>query len=209
VRKCTLLCLVIVLLELTFGCGQRVPFNQLTFDAGFDSLFHSISNKDTIFFENDRKTIDTFILTKTDSLLQDRINCFNCPLSARSIYRYYKQYPINYWAEEVIEGQGTGSEKTVKREVPLISVSVTSEGVNTAYISFKKFHCTIDRTLGVKSTDTIQIGDYLYTDFYAFESSNPSQLVVDKDVKTLFVSLKYGILGYKEKSGTLRRRKFN
>jgi hypothetical protein len=189
------------------SCGQNVPPEKFIFDSKFDSLFKAISHSDTMFFENSQKSIDTFVLTKIDSVITDRINCFMCPQAGKSIFRNYKQYPVNQWAEHRYENQGTSQEKSILSEATLVTISkIPDNDLNTAYLSFKNFHCSIKGSLGQSMNDTLVLNNRYFTKYYIFNSTAKSLIVNDEDVEIVFITLTEGIIAYKEKSGILRKR---
>jgi hypothetical protein len=189
--------------------AQILPPEKFVFDSKFDSLYKAISYKDTILFENSKNRIDTFVLTKADSVISNRINCFMCPRAGKSFFRNYKQYPDNYWADDEFENQGTNQEKRITREVALITITkIPDADLNTAYLSFKNFHCSIEGSLGKLLTDTLILNNNYFTSYYILYSTAESLIVDDDDVELVFITLRDGIIAYKEKSGILRRRIF-
>jgi len=171
------------------SCGHTISSDKFVYDIKFDSLYKAISNTDTFFFENSKNGIDTFILTKTDSALVNRVNCFMCTPVGKTVYRYYKQYPINYWSDTVLENQGTSQEKKVAREVPLVTIATSLDSnSNTAYISFKNFHCNIENSIGKPSIDTLRIGGNLFVNYYILKSTAKSLVVNNADVETVYLS---------------------
>lgn len=206
-----IICLSLLISSIT-GCSHSLPMERFVFDSKFDSLYKAVCSKDSIFFENSKNNIDTFILTKTDSTFFNRVNCFMCGPPGKSIFRFYKQYPINYWADSVFENQGAHLGRKTGREVQLIGISkfadkdTVDKDFNTAYLCFKNFHCSLERSLGKPSNDTLRISNHLFTNYYIFKSTAPTLVVNDTDVKTVYVSLIDGIIAYKEKSGVIRKR---
>lgn len=189
------------------SCGQTVPAEKFIFDSKFDSLYKAVSYRDTMFFENGQNRIDTFVLTKIDSSLVNKIDCFMCPRAAKSVFRKYKQYPINYWADSIYENQSTDKEKVIGREVSLVSMTKFPDvNITRVYISFKNFHSSIEGSLGQPSNDSLKINGLYFTNYYILNSTAQSLIVNDEDVEIVFVTLKDGIIAYKEKSGILRKR---
>ena len=192
---------------LFIGCREIIPPEKFIFDSKFDSLYKAVSYKDTIFFENSQNSIDTFVLTKIDSSLVNKIDYFMSPRAAKSVFRKYKQYPINYWADSIFENQGTDKEKKISKEVSLVSMIKFPDDSNTSIrVSFKNFYSSITGSLGQPSNDSFKINNRYFTNYYTLNSTAKSLIVNDEDVEIVFVTLKDGIIAYKEKSGSLRKR---
>lgn len=189
------------------GCGQTLPPEKFVFDGKFDSLYRAVTSKDTMFFENSKNATDTFVLTNVDSVVSDRIDCFMCPRAAKTVFRNYKQVPVNYWADRTVKNQGSAQEQEVKSEASLIAVTKYADvDLTTAHISFKNFQCKLTGSLGKFSKDTLRLNERVFTNYYVIDSIPESFVVNDDDVRLLFVTLKDGIVAYKEKSGIIRKR---
>jgi hypothetical protein len=197
-----------LLILLSSNCGSTLSPDNFVFDSKFDSLYKAISNTDTIFFENSNQGVDTFVLTHSDSLISDRVNCFMCRRPGKSVYRSYKQIPINYWSEPVLENEKKNETDTVA-EAHLVTITVYPiESTTSIRISFKNFRCVIEKTLGNPISDSLLIGNRSFTDYYILNSTSKSRIIKDSHVESILVTLKDGIIAYKEKSGILRKRVF-
>ncbi len=198
-------CNILIVILLVSCNGRILPKKSFVFDKQFDSLFRAISKSDTMYFENRYNGIDTFVLTKIDSITRDRVDCFMCPRSAKSIFRNYRQHTNTFQFETKID-----SSLTFKEEDALVTISIFPDSnLNTAYISFKNFRCDITKSLGSTCKDTLIINNQKITSFYVFSSTAPTLITENSDIISLMVSLNQGIIAYKEKSGILRRRLFN
>jgi hypothetical protein len=190
--------------------GQTFSPDKFIFDSKLDSLFKAVSNKDTIFFENSKNGVDTFVLTKIDSIVVNlnRTLCIMCPRSFKTVFRNYKQYPTDYWAVSTIENRGS-QQKEISKERTLITITKSPQNDSTTvHISFKNFECEIQYSLGKLLTDTLTIGDHYFSNYYILTSYAKSLILNDADVELIYVNLTEGVIAYKEKSGLLRKRIF-
>jgi hypothetical protein len=195
-----------------FGCkAQKFSQDKFLFDDKLSSLFNVVSKNDTIFFENSSNSVDTFILTKTDSVIvnPNQNFCLMCPRAVKTLFRNYRQYPINYWAQPEEESRGTKDENKISEERALITISKSPQNDSTTvHLSFKNFECEIQYNLGKLFTDTLRIGNKYFSNYYIFHSTAKSLVVNNDDVESIYVTLTDGIIAYKEKSGILRKRLF-
>jgi hypothetical protein len=195
---------------LYLGCnGQTFSKDKFIFDSKLNSFFKAITKADTIYFENNKNSIDTFILTKLDSTIvnPNQNFCLPCPMAVKTVFRNYKEYPINYWSQPKVENGNTNYE--IRDEEALISISKSPQNDSTmVHMSFKNFRCQIQFSLGKSIDDTLLIGNNFFSNYYKLNTYAKSLVINDEDVELIFVTLNDGIIAYKEKSGILRKRIF-
>lgn len=195
---------------LFLGCnGQTFSEDKFIFDSTLNGFFEATIKEDTIYFENNKNSIDTFILTKLDSTVvnPNQNFCLPCPKAVKTVFRSYKQYPINYYSQPKVSNGNTNYE--VREEGTLVSISKSPQEDGTIVdISFKNFRCQIQYSLGKSINDTLLIGNKYFSNYYKLNTYAKSLVINDEDVELIYVTLNDGIIAYKEKSGILRKRIF-
>lgn len=191
------------------GCNPKnVPNENLTFDKSFLQLFQAVNKKDTLLFENNKNGIDTFILTKTDSILNNKKGIFINSRNFKEIYTRYKQVPINYWAKSWIEmGKNNSERKKITEDARLITITKFLDNNKCEMeMWFKNFNCTLKDSLGILHKDNLQIGRHYITNYYILKTQMYSSIDDKGDVDIIYVTLNDGIVAYREKSDTIRAR---
>jgi hypothetical protein len=192
------------------GCkGQTFSQDKFVFDYKLNIFFKAVSKNDTIFFENNKNSVDTFILTKIDSVIvnPNQDFCLMCPRAVKTVFRNYRQYPTNYWVQPNTENRGTISENEISEEQALITISKSPQNDSTTvHLSFKNFECEVQYSLGKLFTDTLLIGNKYFSNYYILYSTAKSLIINNEDVELIYATLTDGIIAYKEKSGILRKR---
>lgn len=200
----------ILVINLLNSCKQILPPEKFYFDSKFDSLYKAVTLKDTMFFENYKNGIDTFLLTTIDSILNNEVNCFMCRAPSKAIWRSYKQYPIDYWADTVLVNREKNKNNYIIREANLIMIEKTvyDSSLNKAYFSFKNFQGVLKGAIGKPEAGILKVGNNYFNNYYRLSSSAKSLIRNSTDVEILYFTLKNGIIGYREKSGVFRKRIF-
>lgn len=198
----------VLLFEILCGCEHKsYPDEHFVFKPTFLEVFKSFVSKDTLLFENNQNSVDTFVLTKVDSSINNRKGFLINARAFKSVHVCYKQIPINYWTSSRIEHAGTSKEQEVTEEHKLISITkYPDHDITELYISFRNFRCNIQDTLGVVHRETLHINNLSISNYYTLESTAKSLVRKPTDIEVIYITLKEGLVAYREKSGRLRAR---
>lgn len=184
---------------------ESFAFNNSTLE-----FFQSFSKMDTLFFQSKNHNVDTFVITKIDSVLKNTKGYFINSRPFKELFLTYKQIPIDYWAESRVEMAGTSSERKVKEDARLITITTYPDNNSTEiYISFKNFRSLIKNNnyLIPINYDTIKVNGSWFTNYYKINSTKNSLLIDSNDIETIYVNQKDGFIAFKEKNGKIWLRK--
>lgn len=196
----------VVILTTSVGCGQTLPAEKFVFDPQLDSLYKAVSSKDTLIFESVDSAVDTLVLTNVDSVVSDKINCFMCPRAAKTIFRNYVQLTHKNLSPNSPGDTLTQSNRISPLQEQFVSITkFPDNGQTVIHLSFKTFRTKISGSLGAPSHDSLIFNNRSITGYYII--NYPTESTIDElQIETLYISMKYGIIAYREGSGVVRKR---
>ncbi len=185
-RYCFPLTVLIVLLIIGIGCSTKaVPDEELNIEPTYLALFNSVSNRDTISFENATGKIKAFVIANVDSIIRNEKGGFINELP-------YKLLFINL---REISGDTTRLDRPNRMYVN----RDPTNNKNSFYVEFENMSYITHSLSEDFRTDTIGILGRKYTNYYFFAAKNELKRV--DDVEQLYMTISDGILGFKTLSG--------
>ena len=158
---------------------------------------------DTLVFKSSKNEIDSFLITKIDSVVDNEKGAFINARNLKQISVSYREIPIDKWAHSRIEmGPGNTQENRITEDAILIDIlKFPDDGTTELYFNFKVFYgCRITKIEPVH-LDTI-INGLRFTNFNKIQYCD-EDVEYPTDVKYAYSTISKGLIAYEYLDGTL------
>jgi len=200
--------ILIILTSISSCSWDAFPLEKYQIDNSFRNLINPYKIGDTLIFQSSQNEIDSFLISKIDSSLNNRKGHFINARNVKTISVYYRQIPIDRWAHSRIEmGPNNTDKKKITEDATLIDIVRFPDNETTdLHFNLRIFYgCGIRDSL-LLHTDTITIAALKFTNYYKIDYC-PEDTQEPTNIKTAYSTLDKGIVAYQYSNGVWWTRK--
>jgi hypothetical protein len=193
---------IIILLFLSSCYWDAFPIEKYQIDNSFRDLIRPYKVGDTLIFQSSQNEIDSFLISKIDSSLNNRKGHFINARNTKTISVYYRQIPIDRWAHSRIEmGSNNAHEKKITEDATLIDiVRYPDDETTDLRFNLKIFYgCGIKDSL-LLHTDTMVIAGRKFTNYYKIEYC-AEDVQGPTSIQVAYSNVDKGIVAYQYSNG--------
>jgi hypothetical protein len=194
--------ILIILTIIIYSCqSQAYPENKFRIDKGYRDLISPYSVGEVMVFKSNKGNIDTFIITKIDSSV-DNVRGFIAPRPHKNIFVSYKQFPVDYWQHSRTEmGSNNSKPRKVIEDAWLLCVTKFPDD-NSTELNFNfrtYFGCTLSQIIPLR-TDTLKMNNIKFSNYYKI-SYCKEDIDDSSSVICAYSTVSKGLMAYEYKNG--------
>lgn len=200
-----ILCICSLYLLLTSCDYQAFPEEKFRIDNLFRELIKPYHPGDTLVFKSSKNEIDSILITKIDSAINNRKGYFINARNSKHISVRYRQFPIDHWSHSRIEmGANNSEKKEITEDASLLDILRFPDTESTIlYFNFRIFLGCGLSDLKPMHHDTLSVNGTLFKNCYKIDYCEDRD---DHDLATTLVSVYStvadGIVAYQYADGT-------
>ncbi len=201
-------CIVILLICICSCSWEAFPEEKYQIDNSLRNLIKPYYVGDTLIFQSSQNEIDSFLISKIDSSLNNEKGHFINARNTKTISVYYRQIPIDQWAHSRIEmGPNNAHEKEITEDATLISIVRYPDNETThLHFNLKIFlGCEIKDSLPLHS-DTMRIARKKFTNYYKIDYC-ADDIQEPTSIKAAYSTIDEGLVAYQYSNGVWWTRK--
>ncbi len=186
---------------------KAYPDEKFIIDDSFRNLVIPYHLGDTLIFKSSKNEFDSFLITKIDSVIENKKGFFINARNQKRIFISYRQIPLDKWAHSRIEmGPDNTHETKISEDATLIDIIRFPDNETTElYFNFKIFYgCRITKIDPIH-LDTLDINGLRFTSFNKIQYCD-EDLKKPTDIKYVYSTISKGIIAYQYLDGTWWRR---
>ena len=197
------LILFLICILLISSCTWKpYPPEKYNIEQSYRDLVSPYKSGDTLLFKDSSNKINSFLISKIDSVIYDTKGYFINRKNEKIISVSYKQIPIDKWAHEWIgSAPDSAGFREHKEDATLIDIIRDPAAESTELnFNFQIFRgCTL-KNLPLH-TDTLNINGINITGYYKIEYCDEDVKNLS-DIKVAYSTIKKGIMAYQLLDGT-------
>ena len=176
----TLIALTLLTMLFSACCSyDQKDFDFTSEDLAFTSSLHV---GDTIYYESNLHDMDTILIIDTLSEQVKGCGMFIQPRPTNNLSFLIKHLPIDNW-----HGTSTTNTKTKIDYQSLFTITKSPKPKQLEFsFSFKGFYSRHDSTIGELHTDTVELNNRRFFNYYLIKHSYPEQIKNTDDVAEIY-----------------------